>query len=155
MANRSADTNAPGRAIVRSDMLGTLKTLGPSGADGQGEMTFDRIYADAVEVTDHIRTRLGVDKVVLLGHSYGSPFGLRLALEFLERPAVSLAESVDLLCEGLSVGGLAVVEEPADRSVRKPTQLDKRGVRSAGGPTWRCRRGITEGGGRGTRKGNA
>ncbi|MFD3535925.1 alpha/beta fold hydrolase [Streptomyces sp. NPDC058664] len=71
--------------IVRWDMRGTLKTLGRSGADGQGEMTFERISADAVEVTDHIRTRLGVDKVVLLGHSYGSAFGLRLAREFPER----------------------------------------------------------------------
>ncbi|MEU9034055.1 alpha/beta hydrolase [Streptomyces sp. NPDC048352] len=71
--------------IVRWDMRGTLKTLGRGGADGQGEMTFERIYADAVEVTDHIRTRLGVDKVVLLGHSYGSVFGLRLAREFPER----------------------------------------------------------------------
>ncbi|MEU2549999.1 alpha/beta hydrolase [Streptomyces roseolus] len=73
--------------IVRWDMRGTLKTLGHGGADGQGEMTFERIYADAVEVTDHIRTRLGVDKVVLLGHSYGSVFGLRLAREFPERYA--------------------------------------------------------------------
>ncbi|MET9536959.1 alpha/beta hydrolase [Streptomyces sp. NPDC006553] len=71
--------------IVRWDMRGTLKTLGRGGADGQGEMTFERIYADAVEVTDHIRTRLGADKLVLLGHSYGSTFGLRLAREFPER----------------------------------------------------------------------
>ncbi|MFZ3494741.1 alpha/beta fold hydrolase [Streptomyces sp. 5.8] len=71
--------------IVRWDMRGTLKTLGRDGANGQGEMSFDRIYADAVEVTDHIRTRLGVDKVVLLGHSYGSAFGLRLARAFPAR----------------------------------------------------------------------
>lgn len=71
--------------IVRWDMRGTLKTLGRSGPEGQGEMTFDRIHADAIEVTDHIRARLGVDKVVLLGHSYGSAFGLRLARAFPER----------------------------------------------------------------------
>lgn len=71
--------------LVRWDMRGALKTLGHNGPQEQGEMTFDRIYADAVEVTDHIRTRLGVDKVVLLGQSYGSAFGLRLAREFPER----------------------------------------------------------------------
>ncbi|MCG7523249.1 alpha/beta hydrolase [Streptomyces sp. OfavH-34-F] len=71
--------------LVRWDMRGTLKTLGHGGAGRQGEMSFERIYADAVEVTDHIRTRLGVDRVVLLGHSYGSAFGLRLAREFPER----------------------------------------------------------------------
>lgn len=65
--------------LVRWDMRGTLKTLGHNGPQGQGEMTFERIYADAVEVTDHVRTRLGADKVVLLGHSYGSAFALRLA----------------------------------------------------------------------------
>ncbi|MFC8535795.1 alpha/beta fold hydrolase [Streptomyces sp. NPDC057249] len=71
--------------IVRWDMRGTLKTLGRRGAGRQGEMSFERIYADAAEVTDHIRSRLGVDKIVLLGHSYGSAFGLRLAREFPER----------------------------------------------------------------------
>ncbi|MFI1064085.1 alpha/beta fold hydrolase [Streptomyces spororaveus] len=73
--------------IVRWDMRGSLKTFGHGGADGQGEMTFDRIYADAVEVTDHIRARLRADKVVLLGHSYGSAFGVRLAREFPDRYA--------------------------------------------------------------------
>ncbi|MEV5971752.1 alpha/beta hydrolase [Streptomyces sp. NPDC051921] len=71
--------------IVRWDMRGTLKTLGRNGAEGSGEMTFDRVYADAIEITDHIRARLAVDKVVLLGHSYGSVFGLRLARAFPDR----------------------------------------------------------------------
>ncbi|MEV6250526.1 alpha/beta hydrolase [Streptomyces sp. NPDC051742] len=57
-----------------------MHRAGPAGGE-----TFERIRADAVEVTDHIRTRLGVDKVVLLGHSYGSAFGLRLARAFPER----------------------------------------------------------------------
>ncbi|WP_405861917.1 alpha/beta hydrolase [Streptomyces sp. NBC_00090] len=71
--------------IVRWDMRGALKTLGRSGPEGQGDIAFDRIYADAIEVTNHIRTRLAVDKIVLLGHSYGSAFGLRLARAFPER----------------------------------------------------------------------
>ncbi|MGW8355239.1 alpha/beta fold hydrolase [Streptomyces wedmorensis] len=71
--------------IVRWDMRGTLKTLGRSGPEGPGEMTFDRVHRDAIEVTDHIRTRLAVDKVVLLAHSYGSVLGLRLARAFPER----------------------------------------------------------------------
>lgn len=71
--------------IVRWDMRGTLKTLGRSGPEGSGEVSFDRVYADAIEITDHIRARLGVEKVVLLAHSYGSAFGLRLARAFPER----------------------------------------------------------------------
>ncbi|WP_031012683.1 alpha/beta fold hydrolase [Streptomyces sp. NRRL F-5727] len=71
--------------VVRWDMRGTLKTLGRNGPEGTGELSFERLYADAVEVTDHVRARLGVDKVVLLGHSYGSALGLRLARAFPER----------------------------------------------------------------------
>jgi pimeloyl-ACP methyl ester carboxylesterase len=65
--------------IVRWDMRGTGKTLGRSGTDGQGEVSFARLYEDAVEVTHHVRTRLGVDRVVLVAHSFGTTFGLRLA----------------------------------------------------------------------------
>ncbi|MGK5730251.1 alpha/beta fold hydrolase [Streptomyces sp. URMC 124] len=65
--------------IVRWDMRGTGKTLGRTGADGQGEITFTRMYEDALEVTWHVRTRLGADRVVLVASSFGSVFGLRLA----------------------------------------------------------------------------
>lgn len=65
--------------IVRWDMRGTGRTLGRSGAEAQGEMTFAQVLADALEMTHHIRTRLGVDRVILLANSYGTAFGLRLA----------------------------------------------------------------------------
>ncbi|MFI6443433.1 alpha/beta fold hydrolase [Kitasatospora sp. NPDC050543] len=65
--------------IVRWDMRGTGKTLGRGGAAGQGELSFARLYEDAVEVTRHVHDRLGVDRVVLVANSFGSAFGLRLA----------------------------------------------------------------------------
>jgi pimeloyl-ACP methyl ester carboxylesterase len=65
--------------IVRWDMRGAGKTFAAGGPDGQGEMTLDRVYADALEVTQHIRTRLGVDKVLLVANSFGTVTGLRLA----------------------------------------------------------------------------
>ncbi|MFF3650803.1 alpha/beta fold hydrolase [Streptomyces sp. NPDC002181] len=68
--------------LVRWDMRGAGKTFGRSGPEGQGEMTVARMYQDAVEVTRYVRERLGVDKVVLLGQSFGSVFGLRLAREY-------------------------------------------------------------------------
>ncbi|GAA1124373.1 alpha/beta hydrolase [Kitasatospora arboriphila] len=68
--------------IVRWDMRGTGKTLHRSGADHQGELSFARLYEDAVEVTHHIRTRLDVDRVVLVANSFGSTFGLRLARQY-------------------------------------------------------------------------
>lgn len=65
--------------IVRWDMRGTGKTLGRTGVDGQGGMSFARLYEDALEVTRHVHARLGVDHVVLVASSFGSVFGLRLA----------------------------------------------------------------------------
>ncbi|GAA2246100.1 MULTISPECIES: alpha/beta fold hydrolase [Kitasatospora] len=65
--------------IVRWDMRGTSKTLGRTGVDGQGELSFDRLYQDALEVTRHALARLGVDQVILVANSFGSVFGLRLA----------------------------------------------------------------------------
>jgi len=68
--------------IVRWDMRGTGKTLGRAGADGQGELTFARLYEDALEVTQHVRARLGVDQVILVANSFGGVFGLRLARQY-------------------------------------------------------------------------
>ncbi|WP_329118422.1 alpha/beta fold hydrolase [Streptomyces sp. NBC_01465] len=65
--------------LVRWDMRGTGKTLRRSGAKGQGEVTFDRMLQDAVEVVEHIRERLGVQRVVLLGCSFGSAIAMRIA----------------------------------------------------------------------------
>ncbi|WP_030302821.1 alpha/beta fold hydrolase [Streptomyces katrae] len=65
--------------VVRWDMRGAGKTFGRSGPAGQGEMSFARLYEDALEVTRYARERLGAERVVLVGSSLGSVFGLRLA----------------------------------------------------------------------------
>ncbi|WP_328765516.1 alpha/beta fold hydrolase [Streptomyces sp. NBC_00272] len=65
--------------IVRWDMRGAGKTFGRSGPQGQGELSFGRLYEDALEVTRYARERLGADRVVLVASSLGSVFGLRLA----------------------------------------------------------------------------
>jgi pimeloyl-ACP methyl ester carboxylesterase len=64
--------------IVRWDMRGAGETFGHS-PDGQGEMTLEQLQRDAVEMTEHVRVRLGVDKVLLVANSFGSFLGLRLA----------------------------------------------------------------------------
>ncbi|MEV5874314.1 alpha/beta hydrolase [Streptomyces sp. NPDC052101] len=71
--------------IVRWDMRGAGRTFAAGGPQGQGELTLDRLHQDALEVTDHIRTRLGVDKVLLLANSFGTVTGLRLARSHPER----------------------------------------------------------------------
>jgi pimeloyl-ACP methyl ester carboxylesterase len=65
--------------VVRWDMRGAGKTFQHTGPDGQGEMSLDQLHRDALQVTNHIRTRLGVATVVLVANSFGSIIGLRLA----------------------------------------------------------------------------
>jgi pimeloyl-ACP methyl ester carboxylesterase len=65
--------------LVRWDMRGTGKTLRRSGAEGQGELTFERLVRDAVEVGEHVRAHLGVRRVVLLGCSFVSAVATRVA----------------------------------------------------------------------------
>ncbi|MFJ8163675.1 alpha/beta fold hydrolase [Streptomyces sp. NPDC096136] len=66
--------------LVRWDMRGAGLTFAHGGPAGQGgEPTFERLYADALEVVHHVRERLGVDRVALLPSSFGTVFGLRLA----------------------------------------------------------------------------
>ncbi|MEU0008980.1 alpha/beta hydrolase [Streptomyces sp. NPDC006314] len=65
--------------IVRWDMRGAGKTFAAGGPAEQGEMTLDRLHEDALEVTEHIRARLGVAKVLLVANSFGTVTGLRLA----------------------------------------------------------------------------
>ncbi|MFF4039614.1 alpha/beta fold hydrolase [Streptomyces sp. NPDC001816] len=65
--------------IVRWDMRGAGRTFAAGGPAGQGEMTLDRLYADALEVTEHVRNRLGVAKLLLVANSFGTVTGLRLA----------------------------------------------------------------------------
>lgn len=43
----------------------------------QDEITTDRICSDAIELTHYLEKRFGVDKIYLVGHSYGSLVGMR------------------------------------------------------------------------------
>ncbi|MFB7665981.1 alpha/beta fold hydrolase [Kitasatospora sp. NPDC056138] len=65
--------------IVRWDMRGTGKTFGHGGPAGQGELSLDRLHRDALEITEHVRARLGVEKLLLVANSIGTALGLRLA----------------------------------------------------------------------------
>ncbi|MCU7827000.1 alpha/beta hydrolase [Kitasatospora sp. DSM 101779] len=65
--------------VVRWDVRGGGRTFGRGGPSGQGEMTLDRLHRDALEVTEYVRGRLGVPKVLLVANSIGTVLGLRLA----------------------------------------------------------------------------
>ncbi len=48
-------------------------------------LTVDRLVADALEVTDYLRSRFGKDKIYLLGHSWGSFLGIQAAARAPEK----------------------------------------------------------------------
>ncbi len=48
-------------------------------------MTMDQMIADTVEVADYLRKRFGQDRILLLGHSWGSYLGIQVAAAAPER----------------------------------------------------------------------
>ncbi|WP_257585616.1 MULTISPECIES: alpha/beta fold hydrolase [unclassified Streptomyces] len=86
--------------IVRWDMRGAGKTFSAHGPSGQGELTLSRLYADALELTDHIRARLGVPKVLLLANSFGTVTGLRLARDHPERYSAYVGTDQNIIAGG-------------------------------------------------------
>ncbi len=62
--------------VVQWDMRGAGKTLGRTGKQGSGEMSFARMVDDGIELVEHLRARLGHEKIVLLSSSMGTLVGL-------------------------------------------------------------------------------
>ncbi|MFE2409796.1 alpha/beta fold hydrolase [Kitasatospora sp. NPDC059408] len=86
--------------IVRWDMRGGGKTFGHGGPEGQGEMSLDRLYRDALEVTEYVRARLGVPKVLLVANSIGTVLGLRLARNHPELYSAYVGTDQNVLAGG-------------------------------------------------------
>ena len=63
--------------VVQWDQRGAGKTFGRSGPVGAG-VTLDRMVLDGAEVAEFVRQRLGKEKVILLGLSWGSVLGVHL-----------------------------------------------------------------------------
>jgi pimeloyl-ACP methyl ester carboxylesterase len=61
------------------DQRGEGKTFARSGTSVKDTMTIDQFTKDGIEIADHLRTRLGKNKVALLGHSWGSILGVHMA----------------------------------------------------------------------------
>jgi pimeloyl-ACP methyl ester carboxylesterase len=62
--------------VVHWDQRGAGKS-NPRGFDAS-TMTLDRFIDDAREVTRHLQDRLGAERIVVLGHSWGTMLGTRL-----------------------------------------------------------------------------
>lgn len=64
--------------LVHWDQRGAGRTFARNGEAGCGTLTIERMIADTVEVAEFLVRRLGRDKIVVLGHSWGSVLGIHL-----------------------------------------------------------------------------
>ena len=67
--------------VVMWDPRGQGKTFARSGTSVKDTMTLNQFTSDGIDVVEHLRKRLGKDKVVLLGHSFGSIVGVHMVHE--------------------------------------------------------------------------
>jgi proline iminopeptidase len=66
--------------VVQYDQRGIGKNAAGAARDAlTPSLTFDRLVADAEEVVAWVRARLGAERVVVMGYSYGTRIGLALA----------------------------------------------------------------------------
>lgn len=71
--------------VVQWDRRGVGRTFGHNGGRGCGEMTLDRIAADAAELADFLCQHLNKRRIILLGHSMGSMIGITAAARYPDR----------------------------------------------------------------------
>jgi pimeloyl-ACP methyl ester carboxylesterase len=64
--------------VVQWDQRGAGRTLGKSGAGIAPTITIERMSQDGVELADYLRKSLQKDKLILVGHSWGSILGLSM-----------------------------------------------------------------------------
>jgi pimeloyl-ACP methyl ester carboxylesterase len=65
--------------VVQYDQRGSGKTRHRNGPAAAGELNFERLRLDAIDLIDALRSRLSAAKVILAASSVGSTFGLQLA----------------------------------------------------------------------------
>jgi pimeloyl-ACP methyl ester carboxylesterase len=65
--------------VVQWDQRGAGRTLARNGRASAAAVTIDRLVQDGVELAAALRTSLGKDKVLLVGHSWGSVLGVLMA----------------------------------------------------------------------------
>lgn len=65
--------------VVQWDQRGAGRTLRKSGPSVAPTMTLDRIVQDGIELTEYLRKHLNKDKIIIVAHSFGTIYGLRMA----------------------------------------------------------------------------
>lgn len=64
--------------IVQWDQRGTGRTYGAAGDTLAPTMTLERMTQDGIELAEYLRTHLHKDRIVLVGHSWGSFLGIHM-----------------------------------------------------------------------------
>ena len=68
--------------VVNWDQRGSGKTYREDSSDALGEtLRVERYADDAIELAEYLRKRYGKDKLVLIGHSWGTIVGMRAAMK--------------------------------------------------------------------------
>ena len=65
--------------VVQWDQRGAGRTFGRNGAAVASTITIERMVQDGVELTEFLSKRLQKDRIVLVGHSWGSILGVFMA----------------------------------------------------------------------------
>jgi pimeloyl-ACP methyl ester carboxylesterase len=68
----------PTFTLVQWDQRGAGKTFA-SGGTSASDITIDRMSQDGIELTEFLRGHLHKDKIILVGHSWGSILGVHMA----------------------------------------------------------------------------
>jgi pimeloyl-ACP methyl ester carboxylesterase/membrane protease YdiL (CAAX protease family) len=107
--------------VVHWDQRGTGKSFDRS--IPRSSMTLDQFVADLDELVDIVRERFGKEKVVILGHSWGSALGAIYAVRFPEKVSVYVgAAQIGDSAAGESLSyafGLAEAERRHDKGALK------------------------------------
>jgi pimeloyl-ACP methyl ester carboxylesterase len=115
--------------VVIWDQRGEGKTFQDSGRSVAGTMTMERMAQDGIEVAEFLRAHLQKDKIVLLGHSWGSMLGLRMiaARPELFAAYVGTGQNVNLR-RGVEYGYPRVLQIARERDVQSAiAQLEEVG----------------------------
>jgi pimeloyl-ACP methyl ester carboxylesterase len=65
--------------VVQWDQRGDGKTYGKNDLPSSQAMTIERMTKDGLELSDYLKNRLHKEKIILLGHSWGSVLGVGMA----------------------------------------------------------------------------
>lgn len=73
-----ANAWTPTFTLVQWDQRGAGKTFG-SGGTAASDMTIDRMAQDGIELTQFLREHLHKDKIIIVGHSWGTILSIHMA----------------------------------------------------------------------------